>query len=113
MGVPFESNHRDSTIAPSPLNITAMFWNWQGGYKFESHTNSSRAIGETRDAQGSLRSRQPAKHPGFRSIWAARCAPLPRARKVLRLARIPDRVTVTFDKIDLVKNVIVADLGAI
>ncbi|MGE3645130.1 MAG: MbnP family copper-binding protein [Beijerinckiaceae bacterium] len=34
IGVPFELNHQDPTLAPSPLNLTAMFWTWQGGYKF-------------------------------------------------------------------------------
>ena len=34
VGVPFEMNHGDPTVAPSPLNLTAMFWNWRGGYKF-------------------------------------------------------------------------------
>ena len=34
VGVPFEQNHVDPTLAPAPLNTTAMFWNWQGGYKF-------------------------------------------------------------------------------
>ncbi len=34
LGVPFEANHQDNALAPSPLNLSAMFWNWQGGYKF-------------------------------------------------------------------------------
>ncbi|MFN6980226.1 MAG: MbnP family copper-binding protein, partial [Gemmobacter sp.] len=34
IGVPFDLNHGDPTLAASPLNLTAMFWNWQGGYKF-------------------------------------------------------------------------------
>jgi len=34
LGVPFALNHQDASIAPSPLNLSAMFWNWQGGYKF-------------------------------------------------------------------------------
>lgn len=34
VGVPFEKNHSDPTVAPSPLNLTSMFWNWRGGYKF-------------------------------------------------------------------------------
>ena len=34
MGVPFEMNHWNHATAPSPMNITALFWNWQGGYKF-------------------------------------------------------------------------------
>jgi uncharacterized repeat protein (TIGR04052 family) len=34
VGVPFDWNHGDPTTAPAPLNLTAMFWNWRGGYKF-------------------------------------------------------------------------------
>ena len=34
MGVPENLNHEDAAIAPSPLNLTSMWWNWQGGYKF-------------------------------------------------------------------------------
>lgn len=34
IGVPFDWNHGDPTTAPAPLNLTAMFWNWRGGYKF-------------------------------------------------------------------------------
>jgi uncharacterized repeat protein (TIGR04052 family) len=34
IGVPFAQNHGDPTLSAAPLNTTAMFWNWQGGYKF-------------------------------------------------------------------------------
>lgn len=36
VGVPFEDNHvnPDAPETESPLNITAMWWNWTGGYKF-------------------------------------------------------------------------------
>lgn len=34
VGVPFERNHDDVATAPAPLSYSAMFWNWQGGYKF-------------------------------------------------------------------------------
>ena len=34
IGVPFDQNHGDPTTANPPLSTTAMFWNWQGGYKF-------------------------------------------------------------------------------
>ncbi|MEM6812995.1 MAG: MbnP family copper-binding protein [Bacteroidota bacterium] len=34
MGIPFEWNHVDNAAVPSPLNVGAMFWNWQSGYKF-------------------------------------------------------------------------------
>lgn len=34
VGLPFDVNHRDPTLQPSPLNLTRMFWNWNAGYKF-------------------------------------------------------------------------------
>lgn len=34
LGVPFALNHKDATLAPSPLNLSTMFWGWNGGYKF-------------------------------------------------------------------------------
>lgn len=34
LGVPAALNHADVATAPSPLNLTGLFWNWQGGYKF-------------------------------------------------------------------------------
>lgn len=34
LGVPSQLNHEDAAIAPSPLNLTSMWWSWQGGYKF-------------------------------------------------------------------------------
>ncbi len=34
LGIPFELNHEDVTLAASPLNLTSLWWNWQGGYKF-------------------------------------------------------------------------------
>lgn len=34
LGVPFALNHADATLAASPLNLTSLWWNWRGGYKF-------------------------------------------------------------------------------
>jgi uncharacterized repeat protein (TIGR04052 family) len=34
MGVPETLNHIDAATAPSPLNKTALWWNWNMGYKF-------------------------------------------------------------------------------
>lgn len=34
LGVPFALNHADLAAAPSPLNVAAMWWTWQLGYKF-------------------------------------------------------------------------------
>ncbi len=34
VGLPFDVNHREATLQPSPLNLTRMFWSWAAGYKF-------------------------------------------------------------------------------
>jgi len=34
IGVPFDMNHVDPTLAASPMNLSSMFWNWRGGYRF-------------------------------------------------------------------------------
>ena len=34
VGVPFDSNHQDVTLAEAPLDQSSMFWVWQRGYKF-------------------------------------------------------------------------------
>jgi uncharacterized repeat protein (TIGR04052 family) len=34
VGVPFDQNHQDAAAAAAPLNLTGLFWNWNGGYKF-------------------------------------------------------------------------------
>ena len=44
LGVPTELNHEDAAIALSPLNLTSMWWNWQGGYKFLRVDLEDRAI---------------------------------------------------------------------
>jgi uncharacterized repeat protein (TIGR04052 family) len=55
LGVPFSRNHGDPTVAPSPLNNTAMFWNWQGGYKFlkfDTASSGQPATTKAPDPQG-------------------------------------------------------------
>lgn len=34
IGVPFALNHADAATARSPLNLSGLFWGWNGGYKF-------------------------------------------------------------------------------
>lgn len=55
MGVPQDLNHEDAAIAPSPLNLTSMWWNWQGGYKFlrvDMETEGISNVGETSHSHG-------------------------------------------------------------
>ena len=67
LGVPKNLNHEDAAIASSPLNLTSMWWNWQGGYKFlrvdlktaEAITN----VGATDNGEGATSTQQPNTHP--------------------------------------------------
>lgn len=34
IGVPEDRNHLDSGSQPSPMNLSTLYWGWQGGYKF-------------------------------------------------------------------------------
>lgn len=34
LGVPFALNHADASVAPSPLNLSGLFWSWNAGYKY-------------------------------------------------------------------------------
>jgi uncharacterized repeat protein (TIGR04052 family) len=34
LGVPFMLNHREPSSSPAPLNLSAMWWAWNSGYKF-------------------------------------------------------------------------------
>jgi uncharacterized repeat protein (TIGR04052 family) len=34
LGVPEALNHQDTATAPAPMNLTPLWWNWNGGYKF-------------------------------------------------------------------------------
>ncbi|AKU95467.1 hypothetical protein AKJ09_02131 [Labilithrix luteola] len=44
IGVPFELNHADVATAPSPLNLSGLFWSWNGGYKFARIDGRSPAV---------------------------------------------------------------------
>jgi uncharacterized repeat protein (TIGR04052 family) len=126
MGVPFELNHGDPTIAPSPLNITAMFWNWQGGYKFLKVDMNSTGLSATpaidkmkmgemsADAHGASSGHTgKGDASGFSlHLGSTLCAAASQTESPSG-CKNPNRVTVSFDKFDVERNVIVADLGAL
>ncbi len=109
LGVPFERNHGDPTAAPAPLNSTAMFWNWQGGYKFlkfDTHTGSTTpepAVAPNAQVHVTRYS----VHLGSTVCAAASRTSAPSA------CQNPNRITVEFPSFDLTKSTIVADIGRV
>ncbi len=95
LGVPFELNHADAAVAESPLNLTAMFWNWQGGYKF------MRLEGATTDTADAARI-----HLGSTGCETDDAGATTECSN-------PNRPTITLEDFDLTSNTIVADLGTL
>ena len=99
MGVPFELNHADAATAPSPLNISSLFWSWQGGYK---HARMDLLT----------HGKDPAE------LWAIHigstgCVADARVMAPQAPCANPNLVNVRLENIDLNSSVIVADIGAL
>jgi len=116
LGVPFDLNHEDATLAHSPLNLSGLFWSWLGGYKFLRvdmatvgepgfivHLGSSGCQSGTPMTTSS----QAAIHQGHGGA--------PRQQAMQRPAGCdrPNRPVVTFASFDPAKEAIVADLAAL
>ncbi len=110
LGVPFARNHGDPTTAPSPLNLTAMFWNWQGGYKFikfDTATSGQTATTAPPDPRGGGNASGFSVHLGSTVCASASRTEAPAA------CQNPNRVTVQFDRFDAANQVVVADIAAV
>jgi uncharacterized repeat protein (TIGR04052 family) len=110
LGVPFARNHGDTTTAPSSLNLTAMFWNWQGGYKFvkfDTATSGQTATTAPPDPRGGGNASGFSVHLGSTACAAPSRTSAPSA------CLNPNRVTVQFDRFDAATQVVVADMGVV
>ena len=109
VGVPFALNHQDPTVAPAPLNSTAMFWNWQGGYKFIKFDTSSSGISEQKPAGAN------AAGPVTRysvHLGSTVCASASRTHAP-SACQNPNTLTVRLDRFDMQRGQIVVDMGAV
>ena len=111
LGVPFGRNHDDPTVAPSPLNLTAMFWNWQGGYKFvkfDTATAGQPMTSAPPDPRGGGNASGFSVHLGSTLCASASRTEAPRAE-----CANPNRVQVQFDRFDPATQTVVADIGSV
>ena len=97
LGVPFSMNHVDQTTAQAPLDLTALFWSWNGGYKFArmDHTSAAQPDG------------------WFVHLGSTGCTPTGSPVTPATSCANEHRMTVTFNGFDWTTDEIVADLGAI
>lgn len=109
LGIPFHLNHEDSVTAPSPLNLTALWWNWLGGYKFaridlEKHNHTS---------PGAKHSEQNHQAQGFPiHLGSTGCQATTGSQKPSS-CKNPNTAKVVLTKFDPNKNIVVADLAAL
>ncbi len=103
LGVPPSLNHSDPTIAPSPLNLTAMFWSWQAGYKFLKLD-----LAPVRDAKAAG---TPTQAFSFH-LGSTGCMGGARGAEVPQCAN-PNRVTVALDKFDPQRDTVAVDVGTL
>ena len=109
VGVPFALDHQDPTVAPAPLNSTAMFWNWQGGYKFIKFDTSSSGISEQKPADAN------AAGPVTRysvHLGSTMCASASRTQAP-SACQNPNTVTVRLDNFDYRQGQVIVDMGAV
>jgi uncharacterized repeat protein (TIGR04052 family) len=112
LGVPFARNHGDPTVAPSPLNLTAMFWNWQGGYKFVKFDAASSGLQAAPAAPGAGHGGAAAS--GFSlHLGSTVCASPSRTESPKAECAKPNRVAVAFERFDAAQHTVVADIGAL
>jgi uncharacterized repeat protein (TIGR04052 family) len=110
LGVPFAMNHGDPTVSPSPLNVTAMFWNWQGGYKFLKFDTGSSGRPATHAAPDP---RGGHSASGFSVHLGSTACASPSPKDAPASCQNPNRVTVTFDRFDPAKQTVVVDIGRV
>lgn len=98
LGVPFELNHLDTTTAPAPLNIPAMWWNWQFGYKF-ARIDMQTPMSQT---------------PGWLiHLGSTGCDSSDGSTPPAEPCSNPNIATVRFDSFDPVRNFVVADVAGL
>ncbi|WP_405282396.1 MbnP family copper-binding protein [Gaopeijia maritima] len=97
LGVPEELNHADQTTAAAPLDLTSLFWSWNGGYKFLR-------IDHTSDAQ---------PEGWFVHLGSTGCTPTGDPTVPATSCSNEHRPTFEFLDFDLGIDEIVADYGAL
>ncbi len=110
VGVPFGRNHGDPTVSPAPLSSTAMFWNWQGGYKFikfDTATSGQPAVTASPSAQGGGNASGFSVHLGSTVCASASRTQAPTG------CQNANRMEIRLSDFDPVKNVVVMDMGRV
>ena len=113
IGVPFEINHQDPTLAAAPLNFSALTWPWAIGYKFTTIDFDTKPPAE-RTLVPIESSKERVSASGFSvHLGSTGCASSgPRVPPQAPCAN-PNRPSYRFDAFDPARDVLVLDLAAL
>ncbi len=112
LGVSPQLNHADATLAASPLNLTSLWWNWQGGYKFmrvdlvKVNATSVKSWQAKGDRHGG---KDPSGFPIH--IGSTGCPTI--ANSASGNCSAPNRAKIVLPNFDPARNTVVADLAAL
>jgi len=121
VGVPFELDHISPLSAPSPLNMTAMFWSWQGGYKFiRAEVALVPKPGEATEPPIDAAPSSHPEAPGDRAmrssgfpvhLGSTGCASASKTTGPAEECKNPNRVLVNLPAFNPAKDVVIFDVG--
>ncbi len=97
LGVPESMNHQDAATADAPQDLTNLWWNWNGGYKFVRLDHASSAASGGWNVHLGSTGCTPTGDP---TVPATSCTN-------------QHRPTITFDVFDWETNVVAADYGVL
>lgn len=109
LGVPSELNHKDATLAASPMNLTSMWWNWQGGYKFLRVDIENQMAMSENQMKGDSHNHTHQTSGFLIHIGSTGCEQLESTQEYQ--CQNPNRARITLDNFDPETSIVVADLA--
>ena len=113
IGVPYDLNHKDPTLASAPLNYTALTWPWRIGYKFttidlETEGKASTSGGAKMAGMAGMNASGFSIHLGSTDCGAG--SPMTPPDKP---CANPNRPIYRLERFDIARQSVVFDLGAL
>ncbi|WP_051206215.1 MbnP family copper-binding protein [Oceanospirillum maris] len=106
VGVPGQTNHQDSTAAPSPLNISGLFWRWQSGYKHARIDLKLDTPYDYTDSSGAAKTGT----SWFLHLGSTDCSGDPTLGETVTCGN-PNRPTITLNDFNIEANKVIVDYG--
>lgn len=113
IGIPYDLNHKDPTLAAAPLNYTALTWPWRIGYKFTTidleTANKTAAPGH-----GKMAGMPGMNASGFSiHLGSTECGAGSPMTPPDKPCENPNRPTFRLEKFDIARQTVVLDLAAL